>query len=214
MHAPSSSQSVSTNDDNKAFFQDHHHHRGGDDAPDTPIRHEKNHEEIVKQNASGNRVSTLQKIDETELSTTSDAANLSEKSFIHYMLTITPKEINSSIVSSEDTRVICSIVVAILVVLSHVNLPHSAVKSKSLIAYRPLYVVLLTDVLIVGARLALYTRCREEEDKEAKVEEGGENWGGAVKLLEWGLVLHQTLRAIFIDCSFYVAIVVCGLSIV
>ncbi|KAK4428077.1 hypothetical protein Salat_1576700 [Sesamum alatum] len=98
-------------------------------------------------------------------------------------------------------------------ILSHVNLPHVLVKSKSLIAYRPLYAVLLIDMLIVAARLALYAQGREVE-QEPNFEFDGCNWLGAIKMLEWGMVLHHTLRAILIDCSFYLAIVVCGLSLV
>ncbi|GER44165.1 glucose-repressible alcohol dehydrogenasetranscriptional effector [Striga asiatica] len=149
------------------------------------------------------------------------------KPFEYHLSSISPKEINFSIISSENTRVICSLVIAILVVLSHVNLPHNVVESNSLIAYRPLYALLLTDMLIVAARLALYSEGKEVDDKDAKFEGlgghndnnkkkniGDNNWDGAVKLLEWGLVLHQTVRAVFIDCSFYVAVVVCGLYIV
>ncbi|CAA0837240.1 Unknown protein [Striga hermonthica] len=149
------------------------------------------------------------------------------KPFEYHLSSISPKEINFSIISSENTRVICSLVIAILVVLSHVNLPHNVVESNSLIAYRPLYALLLTDMLLVAARLALYSEGKEVDDKDAELEGlgghndnnkkkniGDNNWDGAVKLLEWGLVLHQTVRAVFIDCSFYVAVVVCGLSLV
>ncbi|KAI3455410.1 hypothetical protein Pfo_012073 [Paulownia fortunei] len=229
-HARSSSEPAAEKD--RALFQDYP--RGGDDAPDTLIRHD-NDEEVSKGNASGSRVSDLQKLDEkevailssapafqsgaqsslvsTRVTNTSDDANFPVKPFEYHLNSVTPKEINFSIISSENTRVICSFVIAVLVVLSHVNLPHYVVKSKSLIAYRPLYAVLLTDMLIVAARLALYSQERED-DEEIKFEGDGHNWEGAVKLLEWGLVLHQTLRAIFIDCSFYLAIVVCGLSLV
>ncbi|KAL3631867.1 hypothetical protein CASFOL_024851 [Castilleja foliolosa] len=143
----------------------------------------------------------------------SDNANLPYKPFEYHLSSISPKEINFSIISSENTRVVCSFVIAVLVVLSHINLPHHVVESNSLIAYRPLYALLLTDTLIVAARLALYSE-EKEDDNEVKFEGGNNNWDGAVKLLEWGLVLHQTVRAVFIDCSFYVAIVVCGLSMV
>ncbi|KAL2554969.1 hypothetical protein Fot_08588 [Forsythia ovata] len=137
--------------------------------------------------------------------------------FSDFFGSITPREINSCIITSENTRVFCSIAISILVVLSHVNLPRKVVKSKSLIAWRPLYVVLLTDLMIVAARLALYVQRgseKAEQDKEQRFQEDGHNWGSAMKLLEFGLVLHQTIRAIFIDCSFYLAIVVCGLSLV
>lgn len=131
----------------------------------------------------------------------------------------TPKEINSSIISSEETRVFCSIMIALLVVIAYANLPRHIVKSKSLIASRPLYVLLLTDVMIVILRISsAKQRGSGETDvqkKAAKVlENDGHNihWDEAIKVLEWGLVLYQTVRAIFIDCSFYIVIVICGFS--
>ncbi|KAK3028330.1 hypothetical protein RJ639_037792 [Escallonia herrerae] len=127
------------------------------------------------------------------------------------------KEINSCIMASENTRAFCSVMIAVLAVLSHISLPRTIVKSRSIIASRPLYVLLLTDVTIVIARLALekrrgFEKADGEEQKDAQ--EDAHNWAGAVKVLEMGLVLHQTIRAIFIDCSFYLAIVICGLSLI
>lgn len=140
-----------------------------------------------------------------------NAKTPNKKPLEHHLSSISPRDINFSIISSENTRGVCSCAVAVLVVLSHINLPHKVVKSKSLIVYRPLYAVMLSDVLIVAATLALLSQGKESA-KEVKLEKDV-NWDGAVKVLEWGLILHQTLRAIFIDCSLYLAIVVCGLSL-
>lgn len=148
------------------------------------------------------------------VSNASKDSNLPEKPFEYHLSTISVREIHFSILSSERSRVVCSLVIAVLVVLSHINLPHKVIKSKSLIAYRPLYAVLLTDVLIIGARLALYSQGKEKEEREVKSEKDKENWDGAVTLLEWGLMMHQAVRAVFIDCSLYLAIVICGLSLV
>lgn len=130
----------------------------------------------------------------------------------------TLKDINTCIISSENMRVFCSIMIALLVVLSYMNLPRKIVKSKSVIASTPLYVLLLTDFTIVIGRLILEKWRGTESPKEEQEEPGdqmdGHNWGGAVKVLEMGIVLHQTLRAVFIDCSFYMVIVVCGLSLI
>lgn len=127
----------------------------------------------------------------------------------------TPKEISCCILATENTRVFCSIMIALLVILSYVNLPRNIVKPKNIIASRPLYVLLLTDFSIVIGLLILEKRRGSEKAKEEEVkgsQEDEHNWGGAVTVLELGLVLHQALRAIFIDCSFYVVIVICGFS--
>ncbi|KAL6559873.1 hypothetical protein OROGR_004990 [Orobanche gracilis] len=200
-----------------ALFQNYPHAgliTGEDNVPDTTKSHDVD-DELTKGNTSEKSVSGEKEVSVLSLEhgVLSNDANLPPyKPFEYHLSSITPKEINFSIISSENTRVVCSLVIAILVVLSQVNLPHNVVESKSLIAYRPLYALLLTDTLIVAARLALYSEGKEDDKQQA---EGGvgNNWDGAVKLLEWGLVLHQTIRAVFIDCSFYLAIVVGGLSL-
>ncbi|XP_073148551.1 uncharacterized protein [Henckelia pumila] len=179
-----------------------HDHGYKNDAPTMPIKQQSEEEEQSSIICTP-RVSKAK----------TNGPNISKKPLIQLLDSLTPKDINSSIMSTESTRVMCSTIIAVLVVRSHVNLPHNVVKSKSLIAYRPLYVVLMTDLLIVAARLVLYTQTREEDDKKERSFDGV-NWGGAIKVLELGLVLHQAIRAIFIDCSFYLVILVCGLSLV
>ncbi|KAK4361941.1 hypothetical protein RND71_017182 [Anisodus tanguticus] len=101
-------------------------------------------------------------------------------------------------------------------VLSYAHLPHSIARSNSFIASRPLYILLLTDLTIVIARIVRKEVVPDEERAEDR-ERGKDfrhNWDGALSILEYGLVLYQTIRAIFIDCSFYLVIVICGLSLI
>ena len=103
--------------------------------------------------------------------------------------------------------------------------------SESVVASRPLYILLLTDVTIVVARLYLENRRAleevEEEKEEAEEEEragtrregarfqdDGQNWTHAVRVMERGLVVYQAFRGVFIDCSVYAVVVICGLSLV
>ncbi|GMH22209.1 hypothetical protein Nepgr_024052 [Nepenthes gracilis] len=122
----------------------------------------------------------------------------------------TAKELSSSIRASESMRIFCSILIALLVVLSYIDNPLlgiNIVNSKSIFAAKPLYMLLLTDSVIVVSHLILERRRRfdssDEEDSKA-VKEDGLNWARAVSILEKGLVAHQTIRAMFIDCSLYV----------
>lgn len=197
---------------------------GVDELPDTLLRHDDDDDDeyVCKQNAtkisreegaasSSAPFSHRRATSALVVSRPSHDAELPRKPFKYHLNSITPRDINFSIISSENTRVVCSFVIAVLVVLSQINLPHKVIKSKSLIDYRPLYAVLLSDLLIVSATLALCSQ-GEEDEREMKLE-GDVNWEGAVKLLEWGLILHQTIRAIFIDCSLYLAIVICSLSL-
>lgn len=130
----------------------------------------------------------------------------------------TSKRIHSCIVASENTRVICSLIIAFLVVFSYVDYPlfgRNIVNSKSVVASRPLYILLLTDVTIVFARVYLEKRRDFDEAEEERValQEVGHNWEKAEKVLERGLVMYQAIRAIFIDCSVYAVVVICGLSL-
>lgn len=130
----------------------------------------------------------------------------------------TSRGINSCIIASERTRLISALIIAFLVVLSYVDYPlfgRNIVKSGSVVASRPLYILLLTDLTIVLARLYLEKgRDSDEADEERVVpREDGHNWGTAEKILERGLVVYQIFRAIFIDCSVYAVVLICGLSL-
>ncbi|KAL7152482.1 hypothetical protein ABFS83_04G100300 [Erythranthe nasuta] len=207
---PPAQHARSSSEPGEALFQVDHSN-GGDEVADTVTRNY-NEDEISEVYNPGSSVSYLQKIEEKRAPPSTVNPNSPQKSLGYFLSSITLNEINFTIISSEDTRVICAVVLAILVVLSHINLPQNVAKRQSLIVYRPLLVVLLTDLFIVARRLAPFAQIKKE-DKNPRIEEDGDNWGGAFKLLELGLVLHQTIRAIFIDCSFYLVIVVCGLSL-
>lgn len=129
------------------------------------------------------------------------------------------KRINSCIIASERTRAICSLIIACVVVISNIDYPligFDIMSSDSFIASRPFCIILLTDVTIVLALLFLESGNDSEEVDEEKVagKEDEDNWTGAVKLLERGLVLYQIIRGIFIDCSVYLVVVIFGLSLV
>ena len=93
-------------------------------------------------------------------------------------------------------------------------------RSESVVASRPLYILLLTDITIVFTLLYLENRdVRGLEDEEEEVmpqvqDDHGHNWAQAVKFMERGLVIYQAIRGIFIDCSVYAVVVICGLSLV
>lgn len=141
-------------------------------------------------------------------------------------VSLTPKQISSCIMSSEATRIICSLTIALLVVLSYVDRPllgRNLVKSESVVASRPFYILLLTDITILLARLSIERRramekAKEEEEEEeermSRHEEDGQNWAGAIKVLETGLVVYQSICAVFMDFCVYAVVVICGLSFV
>ncbi|XVE88916.1 hypothetical protein DITRI_Ditri19aG0107300 [Diplodiscus trichospermus] len=129
------------------------------------------------------------------------------------------KRVNSCIIASERTRSFCALLIALFVLLSHIDSPllgMNIVRSESIVASRPLFMIFLTDLTVVLGRLFLDKKGDSEEDEEEKtgIQNNKRNWEGAVKLLERGLVVYQTIRGLFIDFSIYAVVVICGLSLV
>ncbi|KAH7565196.1 hypothetical protein ACOSP7_020565 [Xanthoceras sorbifolium] len=126
------------------------------------------------------------------------------------------KRIHYCIINSEGTRSFCALVIAVLVVLSSINYPLlNIVSSENIVASRPLYILLLTDVMIVVAHVYLENR-RELEEAEAErmqSQEEGHNLVEAIVLMERGLVVYQIIRGVFIDFSIYAVVVICGFSL-
>ncbi|KAL3586962.1 hypothetical protein D5086_013829 [Populus alba] len=64
---------------------------------------------------------------------------------------VTPNQITSAIAASEKSRLRCSVVVALAAVLSHLGFPLLGSNLiSSVINFRPLYLVLLTNVTLVS----------------------------------------------------------------
>lgn len=119
------------------------------------------------------------------------------------------RELNFSILASENTRALSSLIIALVVVFYYI------ISSEGIFASRPIYVVLVTDVTIVVYRIYREkTRVlKERQGQMVEAGEDGQSWGDAVKLLERGLVLYQAIRGFFIDCSIYLVVVVCCISL-
>ncbi|XP_022732592.1 uncharacterized protein LOC111286714 [Durio zibethinus] len=129
----------------------------------------------------------------------------------------THRQISSAIDASENTRLLCSVIMAILVVLSHLGFPLLENRFLwSIISFRPLYFILLTDLTVVIARLLFHDhggsgRAISEENKNASTDDY--NWAEQLsKTLEVGLVAKKVIDAVLMDCSVYLTIVICCLS--
>lgn len=118
------------------------------------------------------------------------------------------RELNASILASESTRAVSSLIIALLVVFYYMI-------SGSVLASRPLCMVLLTSVTIVIGRV-YREKARVLKEMEGELVEAhgdGHSWGDAVKLLERGLVAYQAIRGVFIDCSIYLVVVICCVTL-
>lgn len=120
------------------------------------------------------------------------------------------KKLNASIISTERTRSLSSLTIAAFVVL----LPRlNIISSYTILALRPLWLLLLTNCAIVMSHLTMEASgggLSHEIEEEGKVKDGnnGENWSDAERLLERGVVVYQALRGMLIDCSLYMVVVV------
>ncbi|KAJ9183453.1 hypothetical protein P3X46_007304 [Hevea brasiliensis] len=132
---------------------------------------------------------------------------------------VTPRQISSAISASESSRLFSSVAIALFVVLSNLGFPLLGSNIiRSIISYRPLYLVLLTSLTLVLARLLF----NNQRGFERAV--GGEHnmpstskydWAEqAGKALEVGLVMQKAIEAVFMDCSVYVLIVIAGFTFV
>lgn len=131
----------------------------------------------------------------------------------------TPGEISSAITASKIMRLGCSIFVALLVVFSYLGFPLPDNKYvKSILNFKPLYLVLVTNATIVVAQLILgkqrgaESAARRRQDRASSdPEHWTENLGRA---LEAALVMRNVMDAMFMDCASYAVTVICGLSLV
>lgn len=127
------------------------------------------------------------------------------------------QKVHSCIISSQNIRSFCALILGLLVVLSYIDyriFRINIVNSDWIAAFRPLYILLLTDVTIVLAQVLLGGRSNSEGEKEKVItEEEEDSLTQAVEVMEKGLVVYTITRAVFIDFSIYVVVVVCGLSL-
>lgn len=139
-----------------------------------------------------------------------------QKEMSNYPNKFTPYKIISAIKACETPRIRCSLTAAVIVVLCYVGFPilgSGAV--KSIILFRPLFFLLLTNISIVVSHLLL------EDAGSVKIQQDASNGPAADetdladqvgKALELGLMLQKIMGALFIDSSVYAISVICSIS--
>ncbi|CAL1377965.1 unnamed protein product [Linum trigynum] len=124
------------------------------------------------------------------------------------------RRLNACIIASEVTRAKCSFVISVLVLFFH--FARSWIKIDELTErYRPIYLIALTSVTIVLLRMIQGKGMVVEDAQEEKAGDSSEDksWRDAFMVLERGLTAYQAIRGLFIDCSIYLIVVICGLSL-
>lgn len=136
----------------------------------------------------------------------------------HHRKIFTPNQISSAVAASEITRICCSLAAAFFVFLSYIGPPIlGSYLIKNVVLFRPLYLLLVTNISIVLAHLLLEKQkgvisSGKEADSSSLIAAFGLA-GQLGKALEVGLVLQHVVGALFVDCSVYSIVVICLLSL-
>nr|XP_043610338.1 uncharacterized protein LOC122582056 [Erigeron canadensis] len=149
----------------------------------------------------------------TEQGSSSSGPNNSQKPRSQTRLheAFTPSQLRRAITASESIRRICCFAAAFLVLLSYAGFPilgNSTI--KNIILTRPLFLLILTNITIVIAPPLLEKVKQKEHRRSSTGEAGFANHVGTI--LEWGLVMKTGSSALFMDCSIYSLVVICGMS--
>ncbi|KAF3616862.1 hypothetical protein FXO38_33955 [Capsicum annuum] len=120
-----------------------------------------------------------------------------------------PNKISSAIAASESIRFNFSLVAAILVLVSY-----NSHFFKVVLFFRPLLLLMLTNISIVIARLLAEEAGSQRNQKAAANSIPAAGMVDQIgKALELGLLLQNVMGAMFMDCSIYSITVVCGVSV-
>ncbi|XP_058731593.1 uncharacterized protein LOC131603313 [Vicia villosa] len=129
---------------------------------------------------------------------------------------INPSDVTNAIDASRFTRLCCSIIVALLVVASYLGFS----LIKTVISFRPLYLVLLTNSSFVVAKLftgkqrGSDERSRRKQNSASDTADSSDQYAQLAKTLEIGMVLKTVADAVFMDCAVYAIVLICSLSLV
>ncbi|XP_021746322.1 uncharacterized protein LOC110712179 [Chenopodium quinoa] len=130
---------------------------------------------------------------------------------------VTSQQVNVAVAETEHDRLLCSLTIAILVVLSSAGFPIVGSKVfRGILLFRPLFLVLITNITLVIRRLLPDNRknvLRGDKDRTSLLGDGYAWAEDAGRALELGLTLKNLSGSLFMDCSVYATIVVFGLSL-
>ncbi|XP_047155220.1 uncharacterized protein LOC124826437 [Vigna umbellata] len=124
---------------------------------------------------------------------------------------VTPSDITRAINSSRVTRLCCSVLVALMVLLSFLGTN----VFSTVISFRPLYVVLVTNATVVIARLFFgVQRDSGRTRRSGSSGDGEDEYSQLARMLELCLVAKNVADAVFMDCAIYAIVLICGLSLI
>lgn len=129
---------------------------------------------------------------------------------VSFVNTITPKQIGAAIDASEYGRMFSSLLIALLVLLSHLGFSSLG----SIVSFRPVFLLLLTDATIVLGRVLLshHGDPSSASRRENSVMNGQQGIADQVgNALEMVLTMKKIMNAVSMDFSLYAVFLICGL---
>lgn len=175
-----------------------------------PLQPRKYTETFGEASASDPRDTTLQPSPATSTTQTPSVVDLGASQaftpLVSFVNTITPNHIGAAIDASEYARMFSSLVIALLVILSHLGFSSLG----SIVSFRPVLLVLLTDATIVLGRVLLSHH--GAPSSAPRRENSGQGIADQVgNALETVMMIKKIMNAISMDFSLYAVILVCGL---
>ena len=171
-------------------------------------------ETMGEASASNPRDTTLQPSPATSSTQTSSVVDLaSSQAFtplVNFVNTITPRHIGAAIDASEYARMFSSLVIALLVILSHLGFSSLG---SSIVSFRPVFLLLLTDATIVLGRVLLshHGDPSSASRRETSVMNGQGIADQVGNALEMVMMMKKIMNAVSMDFSLYAVFLICGL---
>ncbi|URD83858.1 hypothetical protein MUK42_19106 [Musa troglodytarum] len=129
-------------------------------------------------------------------------------------LMFSSKQVSHSVAASENIRLIGAVVIALLVILSNHGYAFSGAVMGSILNFRPLFLVMLTDVTVVLGLLITNRGTDAQENERARMGKQEHGWPSNIgDTLEVWWMLRTVSSAVFMDCSICAVIMIAGLCV-
>jgi len=126
---------------------------------------------------------------------------------------VSAQQVIMAVAETEYERMLCTLLVAVLVILSYARLPIVGSRVfRRILLFRPLFLLIIADIALIVRRLIPLSQknlVKGEKDDTKSILGDGFAWAeDAGRALELGLVLQSVMGALFTDCMIYAAVII------
>lgn len=124
---------------------------------------------------------------------------------------ISSNQLGFVLAATEQLRMMLSITMALLVLMSHFGFFVFGFNIvRSIILFRPLILLLLMNIALIVARILPEMKGQQKGDPKLTVLDGFGWVEEASRAVEVGLMVHDVLKTLFMDFIVYCSIIICG----